>query len=118
MTCSGGSRLCDRWRHSDTSRLHCVTDAAPPTPPHPKRADRRWTVLLPVLGLSALGLCGLALVGVGTARVGALAVLVGAAVALLPVSIVVGAFLWVDRWEPEPARLLLLAFAWGACGAT
>ncbi|GDY30779.1 PrsW family intramembrane metalloprotease [Gandjariella thermophila] len=75
-------------------------------------------MLLPVLGLSALGLCGLALVGVGTAKVGAVAVLVGAAAALLPVTIVVGAFLWVDRWEPEPARLLLLAFAWGACGAT
>jgi RsiW-degrading membrane proteinase PrsW (M82 family) len=95
-----------------------VTDFAKPMPPHPKRGDRRVTVLLPVLGLSALGLCGLALVGVGTARVGALAVLVGAGAALLPVSIVVGAFLWVDRWEPEPAKLLLLAFAWGACGAT
>jgi protease PrsW len=31
---------------------------------------------------------------------------------------VVGAFLWVDRWEPEPPRLLLIAFAWGACVAT
>jgi RsiW-degrading membrane proteinase PrsW (M82 family) len=26
----------------------------------------------------------------------------------------VAAFLWVDRWEPEPPRLLLLAFMWGA----
>ena len=26
-------------------------------------------------------------------------------------------FLWIDRWEPEPPRLLLLAFAWGACVA-
>jgi RsiW-degrading membrane proteinase PrsW (M82 family) len=28
------------------------------------------------------------------------------------------AYLWVDRWEPEPAKILLLAFAWGALGAT
>lgn len=74
--------------------------------------------MLTVIGLSALGLCGLALVGVGTAKVGLPAVLVGAGAALLPVTIVVAAFRWVDRWEPEPARLLLLAFAWGACGAT
>ena len=25
------------------------------------------------------------------------------------------AFLWIDRWEPEPPRLLLIAFLWGAC---
>ena len=31
---------------------------------------------------------------------------------------VVAGFLWVDRWEPEPAKFLLLAFAWGACIAT
>lgn len=27
---------------------------------------------------------------------------------------VVLAYLWLDRWEPEPPRLLLLAFGWGA----
>ncbi|MGV9798004.1 PrsW family intramembrane metalloprotease [Mycobacterium sp. NPDC003449] len=27
---------------------------------------------------------------------------------------VVCAYLWLDRWEPEPPRLLLLAFGWGA----
>ena len=27
------------------------------------------------------------------------------------------AFLWVDRWEPEPPRTLLFAFLWGACVA-
>ena len=29
----------------------------------------------------------------------------------------VACFLWIDRWEPEPPRLLLLAFLWGACFA-
>ena len=23
-------------------------------------------------------------------------------------------YLWLDRWEPEPPRLLILAFLWGA----
>ncbi len=47
-----------------------------------------------------------------------LAELVGIGAALLPVGPVVAAFLWMDRWEPEPARLLWLAFGWGACVAT
>jgi RsiW-degrading membrane proteinase PrsW (M82 family) len=28
--------------------------------------------------------------------------------------IVLSCYLWLDRWEPEPTRLLLLAFLWGA----
>lgn len=89
------------------------------TTPAPKRVDRqRWTVLLPVLGLIALGVCGLVLFGLGTSKTGLLPILVGAVAALLPVLAVLGAYLWVDRWEPEPAKILLLAFFWGACGAT
>jgi RsiW-degrading membrane proteinase PrsW (M82 family) len=29
-------------------------------------------------------------------------------------TVVVLAYLWLDRWEPEPPRLLVLAFVWGA----
>ncbi len=79
---------------------------------------RRLTVLLPVLGLIVLSLCGLGVFAYLTARVGIVAELVGLAGALLPVVPVVAVFLWIDRWEPEPAKLLWLAFAWGACGAT
>ncbi|XVV04212.1 PrsW family intramembrane metalloprotease [Actinosynnema sp. CA-248983] len=87
--------------------------------PARKRANqRRWTVLLPVVGLIALGVCGLVLLGLGTSKIGLTPILVGAVAALVPVIAVLGAFLWVDRWEPEPAKILLLAFAWGACGAT
>jgi RsiW-degrading membrane proteinase PrsW (M82 family) len=79
---------------------------------------RRLTVLLPVIGLIVLSLSGLGVFAYLTARVGVVAELVGLAGALLPVVPVVAVFLWIDRWEPEPARLLWLAFAWGACGAT
>jgi RsiW-degrading membrane proteinase PrsW (M82 family) len=75
-------------------------------------------VLLPVLGLIVVALCGLLLFGLATAKVGVLAVVIGVLAALVPVGFVVAAFLWVDRWEPEPARLLLLAFVWGAFIAT
>ncbi|MEU4801107.1 PrsW family glutamic-type intramembrane protease [Actinosynnema sp. NPDC023587] len=89
------------------------------TSPARKRVDqRRWTVLLPVVGLITLGTCGLILLGLGTSKIGVGPILVGAIAALVPVAAVLGAFLWVDRWEPEPAKILLLAFAWGACGAT
>ncbi len=29
-------------------------------------------------------------------------------------TVVLLAYLWLDRWEPEPPRLLVLAFLWGA----
>jgi protease PrsW len=47
---------------------------------------------------------------------GALAV--GVVLAALPVGPVVATYLWLDRYEPEPVRLLALAFAWGALAAT
>ncbi|WP_298177329.1 PrsW family intramembrane metalloprotease [Saccharomonospora sp.] len=76
------------------------------------------TVLVPVAGIVGLALSGLFVLGLATVRVGALAVLVGVVAAVVPVLVVVAAFLWIDRWEPEPAKLLLLTFAWGACVAT
>lgn len=79
---------------------------------------RRFTVVLPVLGLILIALCGLLLFGFATARVGALAVVVGVVAAVVPVGIAIPALLWIDRWEPEPAKLLLVTFLWGACVAT
>jgi RsiW-degrading membrane proteinase PrsW (M82 family) len=71
-------------------------------------------VLLPVAGLVLLAGCGLTLLAMSTARVGLLAELVGIVAALVPVGSIVAALLWIDRWEPEPARMLWLAFGWGA----
>jgi len=85
-------------------------------PVRARQQQRR--VLAPVLGLIALGICGLVVLGVVTSEVGIGAVIGGAFIALLPVGPVVAAFLWADRWEPEPPRLLLVAFLWGACVAT
>jgi protease PrsW len=39
---------------------------------------------------------------------------VGIVLATTALLIVVAAFMWLDRWEPEPPRLLVLAFVWGA----
>jgi protease PrsW len=85
--------------------------------PMPTPGRQRRGVLAPVLGLIALGFCGLVVLGLVVGSVGVTGVLVGALCALLPVGPVVATFLWIDRWEPEPPRTLLVAFLWGACFA-
>lgn len=96
-----------------------MSEPSSPAPgPDRIRRSRSITVLLPVLGLIAVALCGLFVFGTVTEKVGPLAVGIGVLAALVPVAVVVTAFLWVDRWEPEPPKLLLLAFVWGACVAT
>lgn len=67
-----------------------------------------------VLSLVALAVPLVLVLGLIGASIGGVAVLVGMMAAVLPVLPVVAAFLWVDRWEPEPSRLLLAAFLWGA----
>jgi RsiW-degrading membrane proteinase PrsW (M82 family) len=39
---------------------------------------------------------------------------VGFVLSTVAMAVVVLAYLWLDRWEPEPPRLLVLAFLWGA----
>jgi RsiW-degrading membrane proteinase PrsW (M82 family) len=83
--------------------------------PLPTRQRQRRGVLVPVVGLVALGMCALLFIGLVSDSVGGVGgVVVGTLCALLPVGPLVATFLWLDRWEPEPPRLLLLAFAWGA----
>lgn len=43
---------------------------------------------------------------------------VGAVLAALPVGPLLAAYLWLDRYEPEPRSLLLLGLGWGALVAT
>ncbi len=57
-----------------------------------------------VAGLIVIGLTAANPVGTG----------IGFVLSSLAMTIVVLAYLWLDRWEPEPPRLLVLAFLWGA----
>lgn len=73
---------------------------------------RRWGqigAMLVGFGVSALVVAA----GVG-ASVGVQASLLGLVLAVLPLGVVVPAFLWLDRFEAEPNRMLVFAFAWGA----
>lgn len=46
------------------------------------------------------------------------AVAIGVVLAAIPIGPVIGCYLWLDRYEPEPRSLLLLALGWGAFIAT
>jgi RsiW-degrading membrane proteinase PrsW (M82 family) len=39
---------------------------------------------------------------------------IGFVMSTVAIAVVVLAYLWLDRWEPEPLRLLIFAFLWGA----
>jgi RsiW-degrading membrane proteinase PrsW (M82 family) len=63
-----------------------------------------------------LGAAVMALVLLGSGAPRALAI--GVVLAALPVGPVIAAFLWLDRYEPEPLGLIAFAFGWGAVVAT
>jgi protease PrsW len=83
-------------------------------PPVRLAPQQRRTLVWPVVGLIVLGVCGLVTVGLASTEIGVVGVVIGVVLALVPVAPVVAAFLWIDRFEPEPPRLLLGAFLWGA----
>jgi RsiW-degrading membrane proteinase PrsW (M82 family) len=82
-------------------------------PPPPKR---RWLGLtLLITGMAVVGVVLLTYVGT---RIGPTALAVGVIAALVPVPVLVGCFLWLDRYQPEPLHLLVVTFLWGAFVAT
>ena len=83
-----------------------------------ERPRRRGSVLFTAIVsiLLLLGAGVMCLVLVLSNAPGALAV--GVVLAALPVGPVIASFLWLDRYEPEPVRLLVTAFFWGAVVAT
>ncbi|GMA85817.1 membrane protein [Angustibacter aerolatus] len=76
---------------------------------------RALLVAFVVLVFLACGLTTLVAISTETGLTGLVA---GFVLALVPVSVVVPALLWLDRFEAEPTSLVLFAFAWGAVVAT
>ncbi|CAN5625658.1 PrsW family intramembrane metalloprotease [soil metagenome] len=67
---------------------------------------------------TAFLLAALALTLLTTHSVGVAGALLAAAISTIAIGIMVPVFLWVDRLEAEPARLLWFALGWGALIAT
>ncbi len=66
---------------------------------------------------SAMGVMLLVLVGYFLLALGAFASAVGLVLALVPLAIVLTGVHHIDKWEPEPRRLVFFALAWGAIAA-
>ncbi len=82
---------------------------------HGRRRDSvAFTVVVGVLVL--LGALAMALVVALSGAPGSLAL--AALLAALPVGPLVGCFMWLDRYEPEPRSLLAAGLLWGAFVAT
>lgn len=86
--------------------------------PGAQRHRRRGVIATWAAALAgAAGLCAL-LVVITQVAGAASSLLVPVALALVPLLIVLVSVRWIDRWEPEPAGMLLVAFLWGAGVAT
>ncbi|MGW3013632.1 PrsW family intramembrane metalloprotease [Streptomyces sp. NPDC001219] len=85
---------------------------------HRPTAPWRSRTLRAVALVSLLALSGVVIVGMVRQETGTEGLLVGLGLAVFPVPLLVAAFCWLDRVEPEPWRNLAFAFTWGACAAT
>lgn len=84
-----------------------------PTLPLPARKGRTVSIWL----FGVLGFLLIALVGYFVGALGPVASGVGLILALIPLAIVLWGIRLIDRWEPEPRRLIVFAVAWGAVAA-
>ncbi|WP_377270544.1 PrsW family intramembrane metalloprotease [Peterkaempfera sp. SMS 1(5)a] len=97
----------------------------PSAQPGPQRGAAA-RLRLPVVGRGArlaaaavaLTLCGVAILAMVERQTGPPGFLVGLGLAVLPVPLVLGVLVWLDRVAPLPPRALLFCFAWGSCAAT
>ncbi|MDQ2836839.1 MAG: PrsW family intramembrane metalloprotease [Actinomycetota bacterium] len=90
------------------------------TPPHATRpAHRPWSSRqrsstgAPIAVLIGLGIVAAVVLLIEGAK-HPVGLLVAVPLTAIAMGVVLSGYLWLDRWEPEPARLLLLAFLWGA----
>lgn len=93
--------------------------AAPPGPPvaPPRRFDLRRVLWLGLL-MSASALSAIGVVTYIGWHIGPLAFTVGLVAAILPVPVLIGCFLWLDRYDPSPMWIMAVCFIWGAGVAT
>lgn len=81
-----------------------------------RRTLRAWVVTgIVIIGFT---LAALALAAYFQASLGLVTVLLALLLAAVPVGVIVPTFLWLDRFEAEPKKYLIIAFLWGALVAS
>jgi RsiW-degrading membrane proteinase PrsW (M82 family) len=73
-----------------------------------------FTALVGTVMFVGAGIMALVLLAAGAPD----ALAIGVVLAAIPVAPLIGCYLWLDRYEPEPRSLLLLGLGWGAFVAT
>ncbi len=79
-------------------------------PPMPTPVRKVGAPLAAIIGLGTL--LGLLLILITAVNPGGVAI--GFVLSTIAMACVLLCYLWLDRWEPEPPRLLVMAFLWGA----
>jgi RsiW-degrading membrane proteinase PrsW (M82 family) len=93
-----------------------VSYAAMPQPPQrvaPPLPRRIRKVGAPIGAIIAMGTVA-ALIVILLTAVNPVGTGIGFALSTVALLVVLLSYIWLDRWEPEPPRLLVLAFLWGA----
>jgi RsiW-degrading membrane proteinase PrsW (M82 family) len=94
-----------------------VPSAVAPMPPasavRPARVGRLVVLATCLLAMGALALAVFIVLQGGPKAAG-----IAVALAALPVGPLVACYLWLDRYEPEPLRYLMIGLGWGAVVAT
>ena len=93
-----------------------MQDKPAPSSGYPADVNRVRRVGAPLGLLIALGTVAGLIVIVLTA-VNPVGTSIGFVLSSIAMTVVVLCYLWLDRWEPEPPRLLIFAFIWGTSAA-
>jgi RsiW-degrading membrane proteinase PrsW (M82 family) len=100
-----------------------VSTPQPSPAPNPSPAPPLWNAppvaragggVFAAIGIIIAGIVGLLVIAYLVAGLGVSTLVIGSVLALVPLTIVLLAVRWVDRWEPEPRWALWFAFLWGA----
>lgn len=87
--------------------------------PHPVPGQRRNRGLLLAVAIAVvMAVAGLAIFGIVFKQTGYTGFFWGMGFAFVPVVVLSALYLWLDRYEPEPAKTVAFAFCWGAFIAT
>ena len=79
-------------------------------PPLPRPVRKVGAPLAAIVGMGTVA--GLILIAVTAVSPGG--AILGFSLSTVAMACVLLCYLWLDRWEPEPPRLLVMAFLWGA----
>ncbi|MFC4035756.1 PrsW family intramembrane metalloprotease [Streptomyces polygonati] len=84
----------------------------------PRRAFWESKAVRTVALFTALAVCGVTILALVRQHIGTEPFLIGLLLAILPVPLLLWAFLWLDQVAPNPWQNVVFAVAWGACAAT